>query len=118
MRISDWSSDVCSSDLILADDPGLPSVCRKFNPGIFPTNAPAVVEDNDRMMSSAPMDEIATVNVSFFCAIPKPVTTTSSNESKEEIRSKATLIDLSPTPNTARKSGVEGKGGKGRGDTG
>src|SRR3546814_11585705 len=43
MRISDWSSDVCSSDLIAL--PGLPSLIRRAVALSMPLSAPVLLAD-------------------------------------------------------------------------
>src|SRR3546814_7445626 len=39
MRISDWSSDVCSSDLACSSSPNLPQTAYRSNPAIIASDA-------------------------------------------------------------------------------
>src|SRR3546814_13378669 len=50
MRISDWSSDVCSSDLLAADCPGVLTIsCRRFRPHTISSAArPSTARSEER----------------------------------------------------------------------
>src|SRR3546814_17260730 len=78
MRISDWSSDVCSSDLSTDDVVALVKLCSAADIPIVPFGAGTSIEGNALAINGgisldmSQMDQVIAVNAEDFDCVVKP----------------------------------------------